>query len=516
MGSLKFAGMTILLGLLPQLRAQSTVILIDYSGSMKPYYEMQSVQQLVRMLMSEAVQKEGAELAIFSTDVTSLQDLGELASHSLGRDTYLDRAVDYALNGGYAIAWIITDNIQDPANSAVVGNTEDFYDRLQEEAVRKVTIFPLLQAQGTPGLVAYGLQLDASAGDAYEKQILSLLAAAEGRFKMEALRMKPLDRETVVIRVVEDERPEGKPQGRYAEGDHVSESLKLRFLSKFEHLKIENAEIEVSQSRAGFPPDSVLVPEKNDISISPVTVDLGPGEESQQIYEVNFDLGKVRIKKDLASLWKAAFSEAWEKPVLVLSLRIRVPQSNFRFKESFLSEYSAASPDAAKATGKVYGIEGLPVLLGGESTLILSEQEIPIRIDYPWWPAFLFIAAFVALAAVAGGVIWFLKPLATGLLSRSRWTVEASTGTGRSLDCEVSAQGQVSIDGASIGVIQGSTFETDPGVEVIGSAAGSGRVELESGRNVQLRHPKLGSLILTFHKPGGGEQEEASALPSRR
>src|ERR1017187_969886 len=109
---------------------------------------------------------------------------------------------------------------------------------------------------------------------------------------------------------------------------------------------------------------SLLMPERRAISITPRVVQrLGAGDETEQVYVVDVDLGKIALKKDVASLWKAAFGKSSEEALLNLQFLIEVPQKNFHLRKQFLQEYHAGTLAEARATGKVYAVDQLPSLM---------------------------------------------------------------------------------------------------------------------------------------------------------
>src|SRR3989304_8973444 len=123
--------------LVSEVYAQSTLLLVDRSGSMKPYFEKGVVQDLTREFQNVLQDKGKIDLAVFSSEVYRIQSI---TSHEFtfetGRSfTLMDRALDYALKGGYKSGWMITDNIQDEPGAPSVGNTERFYQTLKQEKV---------------------------------------------------------------------------------------------------------------------------------------------------------------------------------------------------------------------------------------------------------------------------------------------------------------------------------------------------------------------------------------------
>src|SRR5436190_814101 len=93
--------------------AQDHALLIDRSGSMKSYYETGLIDDLGRAVQNVLRTHGKTHVIAFGSDVTSVNDIGEIKNLPLGSSTYLDRAIDHVIQQRYAIAWMITDNIQD-------------------------------------------------------------------------------------------------------------------------------------------------------------------------------------------------------------------------------------------------------------------------------------------------------------------------------------------------------------------------------------------------------------------
>lgn len=368
------------------------VILVDRSGSMKAYYEKGIVNDLVGKIHGLLGAQGKVELVAFSDNVRPVREFNELVKLPWGAFTYLDKAIDSVIGRTYSTVWMITDNIQDQPGAPEAGNTDVFYQKLRGEAVKKVVIFPIVQPSGVSGIAIYAMHLSPDFSDVFDKQIRQFLESVKGAYNTEALRMKPLDRDTVELTFVRGKLQPGKSSVSYKEGQEIRETLDLKFKSRFEHLKIVNAEVEVAQTKAQFGPTSLLTSEKKNLTITPIAIpNLDPQGETKQVYTVSIDLGKIKLRRDLASLWKAAWSKPTENVGLNLSIVIQVPRSNFRFNDSFLRKYGADGLKEANSTGRVYGIKNLPTLLAEETTAIVAESPLSFQIEYPWWPPLVFI-----------------------------------------------------------------------------------------------------------------------------
>jgi hypothetical protein len=516
MGLLRIFGLIILLSYASPAWAQSHGLLLDRSGSMRGYYDGGLMRDLSESVFNVLQPHGPVATFAFSSEVRPLRTPNEVDQLPWGAFTYLDRAIDHVIRQRFAIAWMVTDNVQDQPNAPEVGNTEVFYRSLRGEAVKKVVIFPLLQPPGSGGIVIYAMLLDASRSDVFETEIKEFLSSVSGAYRTEALRMKPLDRETIEIKVIKTtlQSKKGKP---YQEGQIIRESLEVRFKSRFDHLKIVNAKIEVPRAETDFGSQSLLKPEKMDITVTPVTVkSLDPQGETEELYTVAVDLGEVRLKKDPASLWKAAFGKSKEDVTLRLTFLINVPQENFRFRDQFLNTYNASNLSSARATGRIYGIERLPLLLGKEMTAITTETQIPLEVNYPWWPAVVLLLGFLLLGAIGVGGGWYLMSHAGELIGRKQWKVRATTEFGAPVASEVTDEGEVIVQASTIGQINGNKFLPLETVTVLNQEDEMEKIALEDGLRLKVSLARAGTFLLTFEVAQEGEEEGGSYTPGRR
>lgn len=434
------------------------LILIDRSGSMKPYYQT-GVTKDITIKIWDVCREEGeTELAVFSSDVWKIPNPEDPRfNYETGASfTLLDKAIDFTIKGKYDLTWMITDNIQDEPWAPKAYNTEIFYQRLRSEAVKKVVIFPILQPPGRCGIVIYGILLSEK-DTIFEKELQRVQEVLRPGYQTEALRMKPLDKNTIEMVILTGKVT--KSGKKVSEGEILVDSLEVRFKSKFEHLKIIDALITEPQTQPEFEPGSILSPEKMSWTITPKTITtLDPFKETEQIYLVYLNLGKIIMKKDIASLWAAAFSKPHEKFSVNLMFFLKVQQGNFQFKEAFLRKYNAQTTAEARSTGRIYALTNLPVLLGAGTHPILTETKLVYDFARPWWPAFLFIIIFLVGAAVVAGVSYGIYKTIVNLLPKTKWTVRAETTQGFALSCELQPNGIIIVDGDNIGEIRGNRF----------------------------------------------------------
>jgi hypothetical protein len=312
------------------------------------------------------------------------------------------------------------------------------------------------------------LLLSDGAAEDYEASIQDFLVQVRGAVQTEALRMKPLDRDTVVAELIDTGAKTSGPPKTYPVGKPLVEHLTLRFRSRFEHLAIREGQVTPVTSEAVFQPGSLVEPAQRAIDITPTKIeDLQAGAQSEQTYAVDIDLGPVRLKRDLASVWKAAFGSSGENAVLDLAFRIDVPQENFVLKQSFLSTYHASSLEEARQTGKVYAVNQLPGLVGGAATAIRVECPVTFRVTYPWWPALVFLFGGAVLLALLGAAIYFLAPRVKRLFHRERkWVVTAAGADQQPVPASVGNEGAVLVRGEPAGKIEKDKFTPDSGAGV--------------------------------------------------
>lgn len=515
MGCLRMSGLLILLLLASPAFAQNQALLVDKSGSMHPYYRQGFVKELGEKILRVLQTQGRAQIVAFST---TQEEVPTFDAISIGGDTLLDKAIQYVIQKRYAIAWLITDNIQHGPGDQQAGNTIDFYKELRGSSIRKVVVFPMLQSAGTPGIAVYAVLISPDSVALFDKEIAEFLnVSSKSNYKTEALQMKPLDINTVDIKI-EKSSLDPKKSKPYEEGQSVHESFDIRFKSKFNHLRIATAKIEVPNLEADFGPESVLEHGKPSVIITPTTVkSLDPQAETDEVYKVDADLATVKLKKDFLSLWKAAFGKSKESHVLTLKFLINVPRESFQLKDQFLNNYNATTLESAKETGKIYGIESLPSLMTEEMTPITSEIKIPVQVKYPWWPSVLFILLSLILMALVVGGIWFGVKSARGLIGHKRWKARATTEYGSSLVCETTNDNQVLVQSVPVGEITGNKFRPEDGIGIIDAQDGKETVSLSDGLCVRLKLSRGEIYLLTFEVAESDQEEGGDTYtPGRR
>ena len=493
-----------------------SAVLIDRSGSMKPYYQDHIVRQLSDTLL-EALRAQGGDVAVyaFSERAQRVKGLEDVEQLPFGDSTMLDKALDRAVQDGVEIVWMITDNIQDSPGSTDTGDTEQFYKKLRSDAVEKVTIFPLRQPPGRPGLVVYALLKKDGDSDLYERELAGFHSRAAGILHTDALRMKPLDRDTVGISWVRANVNPRTTLITYDTGKPVKEIIEVKFKSKFDHIEITDSSIDVAKREASFGKDSLIYPEKHNIDISPRTVEkLGPGDETEQVYKIDVDLGKLKLRNDLASLWKAAWVRSSEDATLQLSFVIQVPQKNFRLRPKFLQEFHAGTLQDAKNTGKVYAVDRLPSLMSEAVTAVQVTSPVVFRVRYPSYPTFLWLAMFALVGLIIVGLFVGVKR-ATAMAMRGSWDVEAKTQAGVSLGGGVDKNGNVMVQRDIVGRVDKDDFVPAAGARIVQPPVA--RVRLTDGQEVSVEvSRRLVVLKFKTKRSAAAITTPAATTPPRR
>jgi hypothetical protein len=507
MASLK---LLIPLALSGALYAQTHTLLIDRSGSMRPFYDSGLVPQLARDITDSFTGRGPVRLYAFGTTVGQIDSLNQLLTLPWGQDTYLDRAAKRAIDDGANVVWIITDNIEDRPEDGSAGNTEAFYEILRGSSVSKVVIFPLPMSPGTTGIAVYALLLANPAGstfeDAFESELQNFLKVERGERQVEALRMKPLDKDTVGV-VLRNQGAAGEPKV-FEEGDVVSAKVRIHFQSKFDHLKLVNTDLRAVPAEARFSDASLMAPERRSADINPKKMrDLEPGEETAEDYEVSIDLGPIRLKPGLLPLLKSGLRGKTEEIDLPVSLLLEVPASNFHFREPFLKAYHADSMEEAKATGRIYGLDKLPILLSDAATHIETEVPFHFRVKDPKRGA-----VAVVLAAVFGLVVLALGIFAVVMVARriasgGHWDADVADDYGSPVKpAGLDKGGTLMVLGTPLGEIRRSTFVPADGVELIDPP--DGKAPISEGAVAKVRRGRQ-TFVVTFKRKTKAPDEGA-------
>ena len=470
-------------------------VYVDRSGSMRPYYGSGLIRSIVEPLRT-AVGGPLAEYA-FSTEVAPAPSLDAIDALPFGNLTYLDRVITNSERQHTPISWIVTDNIEDTGEA---GNTERFYAALRSAEVRRVTVFPILSAPGHPGLLVYALLFDPASEVVYDRTLTAFAQSGAGVLRTQPLRMKPVDRDTVEVasRSLAPLTRRGGPKV-YETGTPIEQAAEVRFKSRFEHIEIVDSALRVLDASPSFGPGSLLEPERRELAITPNRIRaLGPGDETAQVYKLTVDLGRLSLKHNPAAWWKAAWGASGEEAALDLKLGIDVPQQNFRLTPRFLNQYSASTVEAARATGKVYAIDRLLADVNGAETLIQVDTPLYFRVNYPAWPAVLFLGLFVSALAVLAGLVVFGRRMLPG--RRREWSVAAEAAAGYPLAARMDGD-RVMVEGENVARIEKGRLVPVAPARLEG---GVGPVAIEPGKRMRLA-TRRSEMDLMFTEQQGSE-----------
>ena len=397
-----------LLFALPPIYAQTTqALFLDNSGSMKPYYTSGLLENIATPLTTSITAGNSQlQLYAFSTQVTPARSLEAIAAAPFGNYTFLDKVIDYSQSHRIAVAWIVTDNIEDTGEA---GNTDRFYAKLRSTAVHRVTVFPVHAAPGHPGLVVYALLFDPTAADLYNTTLASFLTNGSNVLRTEPLLMKPVNQDTVEV-TSRDLAPLTRRGGPkiYDTGTPIHARAEVRFRSRLDHIEIVDSSLHILDAQPTFNPESLLEPTQRQLSITPDRIhDLGPGRETAQIYHLDANLGEIKLKSTPRAWWLAAWSHPEEEAQLPLTFAIDVPQQNFRLRPQFLTQWSAPTVADARSTGKVYALDRLLAAINAGDTHIQVTSPLFFRVRYPDTPAILWISLFglAALTLIAAALL---------------------------------------------------------------------------------------------------------------
>ncbi len=447
----------LLLSIPPHPRAQTPApqtiqaLFLDDSGSMRPYYASGLLENIATPLTTSINTGSSLQLYAFSTNVFPARSLDAIAAAPFGNYTFLDKVIDHCQSHRIAIGWIVTDNIEDTGEA---GNTDRFYAKLRSDQVHRVTVFPVHAAPGHPGLVVYALLFDPSATALYNATLASFLTNGSNVLRTEPLLMKPVDQDTVEV-TSRDLAPLTRRGGPkiYDTGTPIHARAEVRFRSRLDHIEIVDSSLRILDAKPSFGPGSLLDPTQRQLSITPDRIhDLGPGRETAQIYQLDADLGEIKLKSNPVAWWRAAWSHPEEEAELPLTFAIDVPQQNFRLRPQFLTQWSAPTVADARATGKVYALDRLLAAINAGDTHIQVTSPLFFRVRYPDWPAILWISLFGLIAATLLAAALLARRL---FLKKTRnWTVIATTPEGHPLNARLQ-NAQVLLDSQPIARLEG-------------------------------------------------------------
>jgi len=499
--------------------ASRQLVLVDRSGSMKPYYLAGAAKGIARLMVDVSSDAGPTSVALFSTEILEIQSVDD-PRFAYETDpwsfTKIDLAAEYATNQRFDIAWLLTDNIQHYPGDPEGANLEKFYDRLKADAVRAVELLPILQQPGLQGLTVYALLLNDREADAFYKEVSVFQEkATSAGYRTEALRIKPLDKSTVEV-----EYPEGPLKLRKCSlGERLTGKLPIVFRSKFKHLGLKNALVTCNPPVASrMATGAAMETERASYTVTPSDVpDLPPGGRTQRQYTFDFDLGRMRLKKGLGPLLMAATTSRHEKLDFELPVRLEVSRSDLSLAQDFRDKYHASTPDSARKYGTIFGVGDIPIQLSEATLRCSTAVTVPVDADYGYGPAAILVFIILAIVAVVVVTARMLVPAFVRWREGRGVHLYAVAGD---VEKECTIRGErrtVFMDYEELGRI-GSDHCFWP-AEGHGLEGSVDRVKVRPGLKVQLTRTDGRSLLLLGRRPGKGSppsSEEPAEPPARR
>jgi hypothetical protein len=394
---------------------------VDASGSMRPYYT-DARPQFVELLAGVvgSVTSPGDEVAIYSFSKNdpkagisspsrvvngtldrggiggvSIEDiLSELRYFPAG-NTDLSEAVDAGKSslgdtGGFI--WILTDNIQDPENRLDSLLIQSFYDKLRnDKLLRRINAFPInLQFPGCKNLpLLYGIfystepvsDVMAVFEDNSLKKISNLTAAP-------LVHCKPLIRDAFSIVY----------SGGKIELDNVKEGDRshtpVRDIKLRSHLPSHNisspdirAELQFHKSE-----DESVPLGKMSQNVFPKSMDVDPGETSEERYRIDINLPAINPDFSFASCFKSGFA-------IYGMLKIRADSVSFSLYESL-----------STIMRNIYGGSAMPEFFHPTNVGGIRSKNIPVivHVKYSFTRTLLGLGIPLLIFALIAAVIYYI------------------------------------------------------------------------------------------------------------
>lgn len=442
----------VILGLLSSfpLRATTTAILIDNSGSMNGFYNGGQYLSLVQSIR-DRIAPYSDTILVFQFNQNGPEPIQNISdSMASSRDTLIDEALEEVISQYFPdIVLILTDNYQD-APGIDQGDIDSFYSRLQGEDVKGIYFFPIaIQFNGnlilycdelgnpsnTPrseyysgnkGIVVYSILINEALKREYEN-LVSDVASQLRSFSTNTQRLlaKPLTEDTVELQVTDT--PSGADQanlefndaekkfyGRgFKEGKPIKAFFYARFKSKFDYLRIIDADLEGRQEGSfktiGFHKplvQSTIIPARLSNPLEPSSTSVG-------IYSVRINIEKVKIKKDIPSLLRASIKDkGYVEGRMKLVLRVR-RDVGFECSKEILDKFNTddiCNPREENQS-KIYRICLLIPRMAPEIVEVNAYYWVKLEVQYPKWPLFLLITILVLIGLFIFGLITLLSSI---------------------------------------------------------------------------------------------------------
>ena len=469
-----------------------SVVLIDRSGSMRPYYGNGLAQRLTRDIVEASSATEAPDLKVFNTSVETSSPAAFSRVVPTG-DTNLTKALTDHV-GDYDRIWILTDNVQD-LGAGAGRDMADFYAALQAEGIRTIYVFPLRQAPGAAGLLVYAMTTLAET-EGLDRQVKRFEDLTQD-LQVSKLLMKPLGENAIDVRIVGSNE-----ELTFREGEPLAFENRITIRRKFDHVFFKSSPARTAAVSSPFAGDSCLVAEKGESDITPREVHT----EGADQYSISVNFGRVSLRRNLNCLVHAAFVrsniiERIETPVV-----IDVPRDRLRLSDAFLSDFAAASPDEATKSGKIFGLDKVPSFVAPETIHVRIPVPRTVKVEYGPMAAIILVGLGLITAAVVvvGGK-------AIVQLASPKLRVVAETEAGEPLHSTFDDQ-VVRVGNDELGRVDGTGFSPSPGVRLDPESGPASIVSpvtcvLPTGERIRLRFGKR------LH-PGSRERLQAGAAES--
>jgi hypothetical protein len=430
--------------LLPALAlAESHILLVDCSGSMKGFFESGAVRVIVSVL--DEVLPLGSVRKLGFIDHRDLELPASLRLPGYGRETFISEAYDRELDRSRSprILWLLTDNIQ--SNETATGDMQAFFDALhQGDRVASVCIYPMRthftgpkydandrlvgQHVGPNGMLLYQIELDRGAqGQSFADQLKNVTSALKQSFSVQSqaeswvvdgARIRPFDpgsidlkaeRNTKECEVISGVRDTLRFSG--VKPLEVNRRIQINFpfrpYSRLDDIVIREVRL---VPRAGEPVHSDFLLGRDDIKLACTPDVIRDVRRGPHVVGVNahLEIQNLRIRNSLSS-WLRCFwaSSGWLR--IPMDIRYEFPGSQIQLDISFITPFVEEIP----------GLDGLARELYHKNNMVesmLFYVEVPVK--YPLYPAFIILSfLLLGLAALVGIVLAYVRR-GTWLLTR--------------------------------------------------------------------------------------------------
>lgn len=422
------------------------IILLDGSGSMKPYYQTGLRDWLISPLLSNGVFQSGDKVVLrtfdkrgnknFIKDDPQRRYQGQLnkenilasvplAEEATGKFTAIAEGLEIAIKDieeynwrGETLIWLITDNVQDTADPGDEP-ISPFYEKIYTDPnFRNIYFFPIVKDDRPGALVMYALNYAKNDNQVPMQNLMEEVGKSIGNrpvlFRPIRLSALELDRSNITL-----ETEDGLTQNAELEdgciviplpnGRSLSGRIKFKLRSKFREWRIEqanvsNATVKLDRSDALDIGDT----ETLQWQLDPRTVELGPQETSKKVYIINLASGR-QLSSRSPSFWESFFIEREIKVKAKVRFEVKEPKLKLAFFDD---------AELADKIRKVKGLEQIEDFLLPRSIPTTERDlalEIPlmIKIEQPPRPIWLLVLLAVTFLGITSVLVLFFTSQTT-------------------------------------------------------------------------------------------------------